>query len=125
LDGGASLTARDLARYLGIFVRLGRGVSAQKVGSGAFIEQTLASGVPMSPPFEWIRYSNHTMIMGPRLLGHSGWGGQCAVANLATGTVGVFFSVVENQHATARDFIGPVIRMLEAITGPDSEASPD
>jgi CubicO group peptidase (beta-lactamase class C family) len=117
LDGGACLTARDLARYFGIFVRGGRGVSGEIVGSPAFIEQTLSSGVQMPPPLEWIRYSNHTMVTG-RLLGHSGWGGQCAVANLDTGTIGVFFSVIENQHATNRDYIGPVLRMLESITSP-------
>ncbi len=122
LDGGACLTARDLARYFGIFVRQGCGVSGERVGSSAFIEQTLSSGVPMSPPFDWIRYSNHTMIMGHRLLGHTGWGGQCAVANLDTGTVGVFFSVIENQHAIGRDYIGPVIRMLETVTGPECES---
>jgi CubicO group peptidase (beta-lactamase class C family) len=115
LDGGACLTARDLARYFSIFVRRGRGVAGEAVGSAAFIEQTLLSGVPMPPPFDWIRYSNHTMICG-RALGHGGWGGQYAVAHLDTGTVGVFFSVLENQHAMTRDYIGPIVRMLESIT---------
>lgn len=96
LDGGACLTARDLARYFSIFVRRGRGVGGESVGSAAFIEQTLLSGVPMTLPYEGIRYSNHTMISG-HALGHGGWGGQYAVANLDTGTIGVFFSVIENH----------------------------
>jgi CubicO group peptidase (beta-lactamase class C family) len=109
------LTARDLARYLAIFARRGRGISGEMVGSATFIEQTLASGIWMSPPFDWIRYSNHTVVSG-RSLGHGGWGGQYAVANLDNGTIGVYLSVIENQHADNRDFLGPVARMLESLT---------
>jgi CubicO group peptidase (beta-lactamase class C family) len=116
IEGGACLTARDLARYMAIFVRRGRGVRGETIGSSAFIEQTLSSGVPMPPPREWIRYSNHTMVSG-RSLGHSGWGGQYAVANLDTGTIAVFFSVIETQHAIIRDYIGPVVSILEGIVG--------
>lgn len=122
LDGGACLTARDLARYFSIFVRRGCGVGGQMVGSAGFIEQTLLSGVPMTPPYEGIRYSNHTMVSG-HALGHGGWGGQYAVANLDTGLIGVFFSVIENQHATNRDYLGPIIRMLESITGMEPGSS--
>lgn len=122
LDGGACLTARDLARYFSIFVRRGRGIGAKSVGSATFIEETLLSGVPMPPPFESIRYSNHTMISG-RALMHGGWGGQYAVANLDTGTIGVFLSVIESQHAITRDYMSPIIRMLESITGMAPEGS--
>ena len=62
-----------------------------------------------------IRYSNHTMVCG-RSLGHGGWGGQYALANLDRGMVGIFFSVIENQHAINADYLPPVIRMLESIT---------
>ena len=115
ISGGACLTARDLARYFSIFVRRGRGVCGTTVGSATFIEQTLLSGVSRAPPIDWIRYSNHTMVNG-RALGHSGWGGQYAVANLDTGTIGVFFSVIENQHATTLDYLSPIMRMLDSIT---------
>jgi hypothetical protein len=45
------------------------------------------------------------------------------MANLDTGIVGVFFSVVENQHATSRDYIEPVVRMLESITAQKYESA--
>jgi CubicO group peptidase (beta-lactamase class C family) len=101
VEGGACLTARDLARYFSIFVRRGRGIAGERVGSAAFIEQTLSAGIPMPKPRDRIRYSNHMNVLG-RSLGHAGWGGQYALANLDTGTIGIFFSVLENQHATSR-----------------------
>jgi len=115
LDGGVCLTARDLARYMMLFVRRGRGISGERVAGPDFMARTLAAGVPMSVPFDWIRYSNHTMVAGP-YIGHGGWGGQYAIANLDTGRVAVFFSVIENEHATNRDYLGPVVKMLEAVT---------
>jgi CubicO group peptidase (beta-lactamase class C family) len=118
IDGGACVTARDLARYISIFVRRGYGVSGEAIGNEAFIKQTLSSGVPMLAPFEGVRYSNHLMV-SDRFLGHGGWGGQYAMANLDTGTVGVFFSVIENQHGTNHEYLGPVVRMLESVTGLD------
>jgi CubicO group peptidase (beta-lactamase class C family) len=113
LDGGACLTARDLARYFALFVRRGRGVCGETVGSAAFIEKTVLSGVPM-PAYEGIRYSNHLMVSG-RSIGHGGWGGQYAVANLDTGTIGVFFSVIEDQHAATRGYVSRVASMLGSI----------
>ena len=118
LDGGGCMTARDLARYLSIFVRNGCGVGGERVGSATFIERTLASGVPMSFPYEGFRYSNHLMVSG-RGLAHAGWGGQYAMANLDTGIIGVFLSVIEDQHANNRDYIGRVIRTLQCVTGPE------
>ena len=115
LDGGGCLTARDLARYFALFVRRGHGVGGERVGSEAFISQTLLSGVPMPSPIEWIRYSNHTMVLGDSL-GHGGWGGQFALANLDTGTIGAFLSVIESEHAITRHYLGPVIRMLDTVT---------
>jgi CubicO group peptidase (beta-lactamase class C family) len=114
LDGGACLTARDLARYFTLFARRGSGTAGGEVGSAAFIHQSLLSGVPMSSPFEGICYSNHLMVSG-RSVGHGGWGGQYALANLDTGVVGVFLSVIENEHANNHEYLGPVVRMLEAI----------
>jgi CubicO group peptidase (beta-lactamase class C family) len=120
VDGGGCVTARDLARYFSLFVRHGRGITGEAVGSEAFIDQTLRSGIPMPPPYEGIRYSNHTMVSG-RSIGHGGWGGQYALANLDTGIVGIFFSVIENQHAINAEYLPPVIRMLETVTGMDLE----
>jgi CubicO group peptidase (beta-lactamase class C family) len=120
LEGGACLTARDLARYFSLFARRGKSVGGERVGSAAFIEQTLTSGVPMPSPRDWLRYSNHTNVFA-RSLGHAGWGGQYALANLDTGTVAVFLSVLENEHATGKsndyDYLDAVIRMLHQVTG--------
>jgi hypothetical protein len=39
------------------------------------------------------------------------------MANLDSGTVAVFLSVLESEHGTSYGYLGPVIDMLEAITG--------
>jgi CubicO group peptidase (beta-lactamase class C family) len=114
-EGGGCLTPRDLARYFSIFARQGRGVSGELVGSEAFIRRTLSSGVPMPAPYETIRYSNQTMLFG-RTLGHGGWGGQYALLNVDTGAVGVFLSVIENEHANNGDYLPPIMQMLERAT---------
>ncbi len=114
LEGGACLTARDLARYFSIFARGGTGIGGQRIVSRAFMDTTLRSGVPMTAPYEGIRYSNHVMVR-EECLGHGGWGGQYALLNVRTGTVAVFFSVLENEHAINRDYLRPVINMLETV----------
>lgn len=115
VEGGGCLTARDLARYFAIFVRRGLGIRGERVGSASFTEQALSRGVPMPVPYEAIRYSNHLMVSG-RTLGHGGWGGQYAMLNVDTGTIAVFFSVIENEHANNGEYLMPVIRMLEEVT---------
>ena len=115
LDGGACFTARDLARYFSLFVRGGRGVNGQRVGSEAFIAQTLSSGVRRPPPNENLLYSNHACVEG-RSLSHSGWAGQCAMANLDTGVVAVFFSVLEDAHGVDREYFAGVSSMLGSVT---------
>ena len=69
----------------------------------------------MPSPYDGIHYSNHTMVSG-RSLAHGGWGGQYAMANLDTGTIGVFFSVMEDEHAATRSYVRPIIDMLASIT---------
>jgi len=116
INGGACLSARDLARYALLFVRGGRGVGGQPVGSRAFIETTRRRpGVPYAPPRAWQRYSNHTATDG-QCLGHGGYGGQYMLANPDTGIVVVFFSVLENADAYDREYSAEVIRMAEEIT---------
>lgn len=114
IEGGGCLTARDLARFGSIFVRRGRGVDGRMIGSEAFIAATLAGGVPLAPPRAWIRYSNHANTTG-RWLGHGGYGGQYMLADLASGVVGVFYSVVEDKDGYPQDYYPPIIRMLESI----------
>lgn len=115
VEGGGCVTARDLARYFAIFARGGRGIGDERVASASFIEQSLARGVPMPVPYDTIRYSNHLMVSG-RTLGHGGWGGQYAMVNVDSGTIAVFFSVIENEHANTSAYLMPVIRMLEEVT---------
>ena len=116
INGGACLTARDLARYALLFVRGGRGVGGQQVGSQAFIETSRTrQGVPYSAPRDWQRYSNHTVTDG-QCLGHGGYGGQYMLANPDTGVVVVFFSVLENADAYDAAYSAEVIRMAEEVS---------
>jgi CubicO group peptidase (beta-lactamase class C family) len=116
INGGACVTARDLARYALLFVRGGRGVGGQQVGSRAFIDMTRTrKGVQYTPPRDWQRYSNHTVTDG-QCVGHGGYGGQYMLANPDTGVVVVFFSVLENADAHDPAYSAEVIRMAEEIT---------
>jgi CubicO group peptidase (beta-lactamase class C family) len=116
INGGACLSARDLARYALLFARGGRGVGGQAVGSRAFIETTRTrQGMPYGPPREWQRYSNQTATDG-QCLGHGGYGGQYMLANPDTGVVVVFLSVLENADAYDPTYSAEVIRMAEEIT---------
>lgn len=116
LNGGISLTLRDLARYGAIFARMGRGVAGEAFGSEAFLRQTLKGGVQMPAPRSWLRYSNMTNTDG-RWVGHGGYGGQYMLIDLATGTVGAFLSVLENRDAYDSNYYPPIIRMLAEIAG--------
>jgi CubicO group peptidase (beta-lactamase class C family) len=116
INGGACLTARDLARYALLFVRGGRGVGGQQVGSRTFIETTRTrKGAAYAAPRDWLRYSNHTATDG-QCVGHGGYGGQYMLANPDTGVVVVFFSVLENADAWDPAYSAEVIRMAEEIT---------
>lgn len=114
VDGGVCLSARDLARYMAIFARWGSGIDGRPVASRSFLASTLGSGIPMSFPYEKYRYSNHLMVR-EQTVGHGGWGGQFALANLETGVVAVFLSVIENAHAVNTDYLGPITDMLHEI----------
>jgi CubicO group peptidase (beta-lactamase class C family) len=114
VSGGHCLTARDLARYGLLIARRGQGAAGHCVGSADFIEATLQGGVPMPAPRGRIRYSNQTNTDG-RWLGHGGYGGQYMLIDMQSGTVGVFFSVLENAAGYDADYYVPIIAMLEAI----------
>lgn len=116
INGGICVTARDLARYGLLFTRGGRGVNGERVGSGAFIEETLRrKGPSYAAPRQWMRYSNHTATDG-ECLGHGGFGGQYMLANPKTGVAAAFFSVIENRDAVDANYSAEVIAMLEEIT---------
>jgi CubicO group peptidase (beta-lactamase class C family) len=64
---GGCVSARDLARYALLFVRGGRGVGGQQVGSRAFIETTRSrKSVPYGPPRDWQRYQRTRECRGVR-----------------------------------------------------------
>jgi CubicO group peptidase (beta-lactamase class C family) len=116
LNGGLCLTARDLARYGLLLARGGIGVAGQKVGSPAFLQSTLAGGVPMPAPRDHLRYSNQTNTNG-RWIGHGGYGGQYLVADPETGTAAVFLSVLDNADGYLSSYYPPIIALLaEAAT---------
>ncbi|MDX1047951.1 serine hydrolase [Sinorhizobium medicae] len=61
-----------------------------------------------------LRYSNQTYTDG-RWLGHGGYGGQYMIADLTSGVVGVFLSVLEDKNAYDVDYYIPIIKMLSEI----------
>ncbi|TCU31450.1 serine hydrolase domain-containing protein [Rhizobium azibense] len=115
VDGGACLTVRDLARYGLLFARNGEGVDGRRVGDAAFIDETRRNpGPPMPKPRDWMRYSRQTLTDGT-WLGHGGYGGQYMLANPDTGTVVVYFSVLENKDGSDPDFSGSLVQMMAAL----------
>jgi CubicO group peptidase (beta-lactamase class C family) len=116
INGGICASARDLARYALLFTRGGVGVNGERVGSAAFIAETLRhKGPSYAPPRQWQRYSNHTATDG-EVLGHGGFGGQYMVANPRTGVAAAFFSVIESGDATDPNYAAEYVAMLEEIT---------
>jgi len=118
IAGGATLTARDLARFGSLFVRRGRGVDGSQAGSASFIEGTLKGGVTVAPPRSWLRYHNQCNTNG-RWLGHGGYGGQYMLCDLTSGVVAVYYSVMEDRSGYVQSFYPPLIRMLEAVAALD------
>lgn len=116
LDGGACLSARDLARYGLLFARGGEGVDGHRVGDAAFMEEARRdqSSPSMPAPQEFLRYSRHIFTDGASI-SHGGWGGQYMLVNPETDTVAVYFSVLENRSASDSDFSTPLGHMMAAV----------
>ncbi len=115
IAGGASLTARDLARYGLIFARLGRGVQGEPIGDEAFLRRTLADrGTQVGDCRGWVRYSNHCYTNG-RWLGHLGFAGQVMMADPQTGSAIAFFSVIESQDGDQEGYFPAVMAMGQQI----------
>ncbi|MER8917347.1 beta-lactamase family protein [Mesorhizobium sp. M0761] len=115
VDGGACLSARDLARYGLLFARKGEGVDGRCVGDAAFIDDTRKNpGPPLLKPRDWTHYSRQTNTDGT-WLGHGGYGGQYLLVNPDTGTVVVYFSVLEHSSAMDGDFTGPLVKMMAEL----------
>lgn len=113
-SAGICLTARDLCRYGAMFARKGLGADGTAFGSAAFLDRTLAGGVPMPAPRAHLRYSNQTNTNGT-WIGHGGYGGQYLVANPQTGRVACFLSVLQDAHGFDPDWYPPIITMLAEI----------
>ncbi|MER9250031.1 serine hydrolase [Mesorhizobium sp. M0590] len=115
VPGSAFLTARDLARYGLLFARKGEGVDGRRVGDAAFIEDTRRNPGPSWPkPGDCTRYSRQMNTDGT-WLGHGGYGGQFMLANPDTGTVVVYFSVLENASAYDPGFSDPLVKMMAEV----------
>ena len=90
INGGAYMTARDLARYGLLFARMGTGVHGEAVGNEEFLKTTLSDrGTTRGGG---ARYSNMTMTYNG-CFGHGGFGGQYLLADPQSETVVSFFSV--------------------------------
>jgi CubicO group peptidase (beta-lactamase class C family) len=115
LDGGASMTARDLARYGQIFVRGGIGVNGEAVGNRAFIDEARTAEAKHFPaPRDWLRYCLHLQTNG-RWVGHGGYGGQYLLADPESGVSVAFFSVLEDESGYDQQYIGDTILMCQEI----------
>ena len=114
-SGGGCLSARDLARFGLFLARGGRDLAGQPVAHAGFLEQTLARSAPaLTPPKEWLRYSNQAMTDG-RVLGHAGYGGQFLMVDMATGTSCAFLSVLENDAGYDDAYMGNVAQVLRDV----------
>ncbi|MBS37559.1 MAG: serine hydrolase [Thiotrichales bacterium] len=116
LNGGCSLTARDLARYGLLFTRRGVGIDGQRVGNEAFLMTTIESASKHRPaPRDWQNYGAQLIVVD-RCVGHGGFAGQFLMANLDTGVSVAFFSVVETLSGSDEDYISAISRMAYEVT---------
>ncbi len=114
---GASLSARDLARYGLIFARQGIGANGKPVGNYEFMNSARRCKGPAFPePDNHIYYGNQLKTNG-RWIGHGGWGGQFLMIDPETTTVVVFFSVLENQSASDDKYSRAIVQMAEDVIG--------
>ena len=110
------MSARDLARYGLLFVRGGKGIHGEPVGSQAFINASReCKGPAYTNEIEGAHYCNQVRTNGT-WIGHGGWGGQFLMIAPDNGTVVVFFSVLENEDASDTDYQAEIIAMAQNIT---------
>lgn len=114
LSGGGCLTATDLARFGMMLVRVASGTQPG-IGDAQFTRNTLTRKAGhMPPPRDYIRYADHVMTNG-RWIGHSGYGGQFLMADLTSGTVVAYLSVLENASGFCADYMAETITAMQAL----------
>ena len=115
LNGGCSMTARDMARYGGIFARSARGVDGELIGSADFLRDAMDSpSKHRGSPRDWQHYRAQLIVID-RSVGHGGFAGQFLLAHLDTRISVSYFSVVESVSGADDDYISEVARMAQAI----------
>ena len=117
ISGGACLISRDFLRYGLLFARKGQGVGNKNVGSDKFFEQTLNNKGTKYLEFsknKILYYSNSVMKSG-NWIGHSGLGGQFLAANIKTGLVASYFSVIDTDSGTDDDYKKEMISMMDEV----------
>lgn len=114
-SGGGCLSARDLARF-GLFIaRGGRDLSGRPVANQEFFEHSLVRTAPaLSPPKQWLRYSNHLMTDG-RVVGHAGYGGQFLMVDTETQASCAFLSVLLNDAGYDDNYMAGIASVLEKV----------
>lgn len=115
VSGGGAMTARDLARYGQLFVRMGVGINGEAVGGGSFMKETLnGRGTRVADcPYD-VRYSNQTYTNG-HWFGHPGFAGQFLTADPRTGISIVYFGVLETEDAADDNIFNDLIGMSQDI----------
>ena len=114
-SGGGCLSARDLARFGLLFASKGRDLFDVPFANAGFLNDSLTRAAPkLSPPKDWLLYSNHLMTDG-RLIGHAGYGGQFLLVDTITGTSCAFLSVLENESGYDDAYMGRVAETLRLV----------
>ncbi len=114
-SGGGCLSARDLARFGLLFARRGKDIFGRPFADAGFLETSLERlARPLTPPKDWLRYSNHLMTDG-RFIAHAGYGGQFLMVDTHAQTSCAFLSVLENDAGYDDDYMAAVAQMLKAV----------
>ena len=121
ISGGGCLISRDFLRFALLFSRKGFGVENRIIGSSSFFDQTLNNKGTKYLEFtkdKFVYYSNSVMKSG-NWIGHSGLGGQFLAANLKTGIVASFFSVIDTASGTDDNYKKDMICMMDEVVNSD------
>ena len=121
ISGGGCLISRDFLRFALLFSRKGLGVENRNIGSSSFFDQTLNNKGTKYLEFtkdKFVHYSNSVMKSG-NWIGHSGLGGQFLAANLKTGIVASFFSVIDTPSGTDDNYKKDMICMMDEVVNSD------